>query len=215
MHRLHLFKKRCRSLQYQCSKLKSSSYAHSAKGQQRNPSTSAGHGARVPIVPQVWWWLFSSCSIVRCHVIFGHPLFLFLFGIQCRAVLMMEPSSLRSTWPIHRQRIFMIVVAMSGPSNSWLSDVLREHWTKLRAAERKWCKSKDLSDLSKYQSLLSSFSPEVHTVKSSYFHSKINSTPDTRTLFRIFHSLLCPPPPPPTTSTIADDFATFFTENNQ
>ncbi len=109
----------------------------------------------------------------------------------------------------------MIVVAMSGPSNSWLSDVLREHWTKLRAAERKWCKSKDLSDLSKYQSLLSSFSPEVHTVKSSYFHSKINSTPDTRTLFRIFHSLLCPPPPPPTTSTIADDFATFFTEKNK
>ncbi len=94
-------------------------------------------------------------------------------------------------------------------SNSWLSNVLREHRTNFRAAERKWCKSKDLSDLSKYQSLLSSFSAEVHTAKSSYFHNKINSAPETRNLFRTFNSLLCPPPPPPTTSIMADDFTTF------
>ncbi len=86
--------------------------------------------------------------------------------------------------------------------------------TKLRGAERKWCKSKDPSDLSKYQYLLSSFSAEVHTAKSSYFH-KINSAPDTRNLFRTFNYLLCPPPPRPITSITADDFATFFTEKTR
>ncbi len=59
--------------------------------------------------------------------------------------------------------------AHASPSNSWLYDVLREHRSELRAAERKWRKSKDLSDLSIYQSLLSSFSAEVHTAKASYF----------------------------------------------
>ncbi len=104
--------------------------------------------------------------------------------------------------------------ARAAPSNPWLSDVLREHRTKLRAAEKKWRKSTDPSDLTRYQSLLSSFSTEVHTAKSSHFHNKINSAPDMRNLFRTFNSLLCPPPPPPTTSITADDFATFFTDKN-
>ncbi len=90
-----------------------------------------------------------------------------------------------------------------------------EHRTKLRAAERKWRKSNDPSDLSRYQSLLSSFSTEVHTAKSSHFHNKINSAPDMRNLFRTFNYLLCPPPPPPTTSITADDFATFFTDKTR
>ncbi|KAK7125894.1 hypothetical protein R3I93_021311 [Phoxinus phoxinus] len=34
------------------------------------------------------------------------------------------------------------------PQILWLSDVLCEHWTKLKAAERKWHKSKDSADLS-------------------------------------------------------------------
>ncbi|KAI2655565.1 hypothetical protein H4Q32_017981 [Labeo rohita] len=72
--------------------------------------------------------------------------------------------------------------------------------------------AKDPSDLSMYQSLLSSFSAQVHTAKSSYFHNKINNAPDTRNLFKTFNSLLCPPTPPPTTSITADDFATFFTD---
>ncbi|XP_067291544.1 uncharacterized protein [Pseudorasbora parva] len=37
--------------------------------------------------------------------------------------------------------------ARATPSNPWLSDVLREHRTELRAAERKWRKSNDPSDL--------------------------------------------------------------------
>ncbi len=86
--------------------------------------------------------------------------------------------------------------ARAAPSNPWLSDVLCEHRSKLRAAERKWHKSKDLSDLSIYQSFLSSFSAEVHTAKASYFHNKINSISDTRNLFKTFNFLLCPPPPP-------------------
>ncbi len=86
--------------------------------------------------------------------------------------------------------------ARTAPSNSWLSDVLREHRTRLRA--------------SMYQSLLSSFSAEVHTAKSSHFHKKINSAPDMHNLFRTFNSLLCPSPPPPTTSITADDFGTFL-----
>ncbi len=98
--------------------------------------------------------------------------------------------------------------AQTAPSNLWLSDVLCE-W--LRAAERKWQKSNDPSDLSMYQSLLPSFSAEVHTAKSSHFH-KINSAPDMRNLFKTFNSLLCPPSPPPTTSITAVDFATFFTD---
>ncbi len=63
-----------------------------------------------------------------------------------------------------------------------------------------------------YQSLLSSFSAEVHTAKSSHFHNKINSAPDMRNLFKTFNSTLCPPSPPPTTSITAVDFATFFTD---
>ncbi len=103
--------------------------------------------------------------------------------------------------------------AWTAPSNPWLSDVLREHRTRLRAAERKWRKSNEPSDLSMYQSFLSYFSAEVHTAKSSHFHNKINNAPDMRNLFRTFNSLLCPPSPPPTTSITADDFATFFFTN--
>ncbi len=37
----------------------------------------------------------------------------------------------------------------------------------------------------------------------------MNNSPNSRMLFKIFSSLLCPPPPPSSTLT-ADDFATFF-----
>ncbi|XDV14498.1 hypothetical protein PO909_014740 [Leuciscus waleckii] len=101
--------------------------------------------------------------------------------------------------------------ACATPSNPWLSEVLREHRTELRAAERKWRKSKDTSDLSMYKSLLSSFSVDIHAAQSSYFHNKINNSSNIRSLFKTFNSLLCPPPPPPTSSLTADDSANFFT----
>jgi len=93
-------------------------------------------------------------------------------------------------------------------TNPRLSEVLREHWTELRAAERKWRKSKVTSDLSRNQSLLSAFSTDA--AKSSYFHNKINAS-NTRSLFKMFNTLLCPPQPPPTSSLTADDFANFVT----
>ncbi len=71
------------------------------------------------------------------------------------------------------------------------------------------------SDLIRYQSLLSSFSAEVHTAKSLHFHNKINSAPDMRNLFRTFYSLLCPPSTPPNASITADDFATSFTDKTK
>ncbi len=105
--------------------------------------------------------------------------------------------------------------ARATPSAPWLSDVLREHRTKLRAAERKWHKSKNSTDLSVYQSHLSSFSANVSTAKMTYYHNKINNCSDSRALFKTFSSLLCPPPPPPSSTLTADDFATFFTNKTK
>ncbi len=94
------------------------------------------------------------------------------------------------------------------PSAPWLSDVLREHRSKLRVAERVWRKLKNPTDLNVYQSLLSSFSANVSTAKRTYYHNKINNSSNSRMLFKTFSSLLCPPPPSSTLT--ADDFATFF-----
>ncbi|XP_058626371.1 uncharacterized protein LOC131537111 isoform X2 [Onychostoma macrolepis] len=58
-------------------------------------------------------------------------------------------------------------------------------------------------DLSRYQSLMSSFSAKVHTAKSSHFHNKINSAPDMRKT-RSISGQFSPPhtqDPQPTTST--------------
>ncbi len=105
--------------------------------------------------------------------------------------------------------------ARATPSAPWLSDVLREHRAKLRAAERKWHNSKNSTDLSVYQSHLSSFSANVSTAKMTYYHNKINNCSDSRALFKTFSSLLCPPPPPPSSTLTADDFATFFTNKTK
>ncbi len=83
--------------------------------------------------------------------------------------------------------------ARATPSAPWLSDVLLEHRTKLRAAERKWHKSKNSTDLSVYQSHLSSFSANVSTAKMTYYHNKINNCSDSRALFKTFSSLSSSP----------------------
>ncbi len=98
--------------------------------------------------------------------------------------------------------------ARTTPSAPWLSDVLHEHRSKLRAAERVWRKSQNPTDLNLYRSLLSDFSANVSIAKSTYYHDKINNSSNSRMLFKTFSSLLCPPPPPSTVT--ADDFATFF-----
>ncbi len=91
------------------------------------------------------------------------------------------------------------------PSAPWLSVILREHCSKLRAAERVWCKSQNPTDLNFYRSLLSDFSASVSTAKRTYYHDKINNS---RMFFKTFCSFLCPPPPSSTLT--ADDFGTFF-----
>ncbi len=48
-------------------------------------------------------------------------------------------------------------------------------WTSVRT-QGSW---ETMAQMSIYQSLLSSFSAEVHTAKTSYFHNKINSASDT------------------------------------
>ncbi len=85
--------------------------------------------------------------------------------------------------------------ARTTPSAPWLSDVLCEHRSKLRAAERVWCKSQNPTDLNVYQSLLSSFSANVSIAKRTYYHNKINNPSNSRMLFKTLSSLLCPPPP--------------------
>ncbi len=100
--------------------------------------------------------------------------------------------------------------ARTTPSAPWLSVVLREHHSKLRAAERVWRKSQNPTDLNLYRSLLSDFSANVSTSKRTYYHDKINNSPNSRMLFKTFSYTLCPPPPPPSSTLTADDFATFF-----
>ncbi len=51
------------------------------------------------------------------------------------------------------------------------------------------------TDLNFYRSLLSDFSANVSTGKITYYHDKINNSPNSRMLFKTFSSLLCPPPP--------------------
>ncbi len=92
-------------------------------------------------------------------------------------------------------------------SAPWLSDVLHEHRSKLRAAESVWRKSQNPSDLNVYKTLLSSFSATVSTAKRTYYHTFFYNSSNSCMLFKTFSSLLCPPPPSTLT---ADDFATFF-----
>jgi len=101
--------------------------------------------------------------------------------------------------------------ARTTPSAPWLSVVLRKHRSKLRAAEspeygtnHKTLLTLILIDHS------SDFSANVSTAKRTYYHDKINNSPNSRMLFKTFSSLLCPPPPPLSSTLTADDFATLF-----
>ncbi|KAK3561324.1 hypothetical protein QTP86_030626 [Hemibagrus guttatus] len=95
----------------------------------------------------------------------------------------------------------------------WLSDVLRNNQRELRSAARKWKKSKLDTDLISYRTLLSKFSLDVTSAKTSFFKEKLEtSAQDPQKLHNIFSSLLNPPAPPSPSSLTAKDFATFYTE---
>ncbi|KAI4882600.1 hypothetical protein NFI96_005499 [Prochilodus magdalenae] len=100
----------------------------------------------------------------------------------------------------------------SSPPAPWLSDVLRSNRSELWKAERRWRRSQLDSDLHTYQAVLSRFSGEVPSAKSSFYKRKLeDSAAHPRKLFCIFSSLLNPPSPPPPSSPTPEDF-TFFEE---
>ncbi|KAK3561767.1 hypothetical protein QTP86_013416 [Hemibagrus guttatus] len=95
----------------------------------------------------------------------------------------------------------------------WLSDVLRNNRRELRSAARKWKKSKLDTDLISYRTLLSKFSLDVTSAKTSFYKEKLEtSAQDPRKLHNIFSSLLNPPAPPSPSSLTTEDFASFHTE---
>ncbi|KAK3571564.1 hypothetical protein QTP86_013194 [Hemibagrus guttatus] len=74
-------------------------------------------------------------------------------------------------------------------------------------------KSKLDTDLISYRTLLSKFSLDVTSAKTSFYKEKLEtSAQDPRKLHNIFLSLLNPPAPPSPSSLTAEDFATFYTE---
>ncbi|KAK3522884.1 hypothetical protein QTP86_006343 [Hemibagrus guttatus] len=78
-----------------------------------------------------------------------------------------------------------------------------------------WCmkKSKLDTDLTSYRTLLSKFSLDVTSAKTSFYKEKLEtSAQDPRKLHNIFSSLLNPPAPPSPSSLTAEDFASFYTE---
>ena len=123
-------------------------------------------------------------------------------------------DSLSSTLTSCLDNLCPLVTKPARPSQPrpWLTETIRALRTTLRAAERKWRKTRNPSDLEKLRSLLASFSASVTAAKTTYYNDKISNTTDPRKLFSTFKSLLNPPPPPAPTDLNPDNFATFFTE---
>ncbi|KAK3506599.1 hypothetical protein QTP70_010866 [Hemibagrus guttatus] len=105
-------------------------------------------------------------------------------------------------------------IRKKNPSSApWMSDVLHNNRRELRSAARKWKESKLDTDLISYRTLLSKFSLDVTSAKTSFYEEKLEtSAQDPRKLHNIFSSLLNPPTPPSPSSLTAEDFATFYTE---
>ncbi|KAK3513801.1 hypothetical protein QTP70_028874 [Hemibagrus guttatus] len=69
----------------------------------------------------------------------------------------------------------------------WLSDMLRNNRRELRSAARKWKKSKLDTDLISYRMLLSKFSLDMTSAKTSFYKEKLEtSAQDPRKLHNIF-----------------------------
>ncbi|KAJ8333536.1 hypothetical protein SKAU_G00415440 [Synaphobranchus kaupii] len=87
--------------------------------------------------------------------------------------------------------------ARLSPPSPWLTDSLRSSRTMLRAAERKWRKSRSPDDLASYHTLLAAFTAATTSAKTSFFQSKIDTClSNPRKLFSTFSSLLTPPSTP-------------------
>ena len=101
--------------------------------------------------------------------------------------------------------------ARPSPPAPWLSETIRSERTPLRAAERRWQKTKRPEDLTHYHGLLSLFSASLASAKTAFYHAKIQAcSSDTKKLFATFSSLLKPPPPTPPSHLSPDAFVTYF-----
>ena len=101
--------------------------------------------------------------------------------------------------------------ARQRPPNPWLTDQVRTSRRSLRAAERKWHKTRSHVDRTNFQILLSTFSSNISTAKADFYRSRIlASTSNPRKLFGTFKSLLTPPEQAPHSSLSPEDFAHFF-----
>lgn len=85
-----------------------------------------------------------------------------------------------------------IKLARSKPCFPRFTDNIRKERKELRAAERKWRKSRDANDLGRYQSLLSTFSSSVTAAKKVFYLEKVDNATDRRKLFITFKNLLNP-----------------------
>ncbi|XP_058482380.1 uncharacterized protein LOC131457848 [Solea solea] len=116
-------------------------------------------------------------------------------------------SSLDSLCPLTSRR-----VRKSSPA-PWLSDSVRTERATIRAAERKWRKSKLPDDLLSYHSLLSTLTASISAAKQSFYQTKIQSSfSNPKKLFSIFSNLLDPPTPPPPSSLLPIHFVNYFTK---
>ncbi|KAJ8345671.1 hypothetical protein SKAU_G00298640, partial [Synaphobranchus kaupii] len=80
--------------------------------------------------------------------------------------------------------------ARLSPPSPWLTDSLRSSRTMLRAAERKWRKSRSPDELASYHTLLAAFTAATTSAKTSFFQSKIDTClSNPRKLFSTFSSL--------------------------
>lgn len=98
------------------------------------------------------------------------------------------------------------------PPCPWLTEVIRMQRAGLRAAERKWHKSKQSVDLSAYQQKLSCFTSALKSAKKAFYQTKICAATDARKLFSAFNSLLSPANPQPSSMLTPDMFASYFTD---
>lgn len=130
---------------------------------------------------------------LQCNMIKGKYEIWQLTLIKCNQFSTLDTNSatdaLCSTLTAYLDNVCLL---SSRTAHATPSDVLHKNRSKLSSAQRKWHKSKDPTDLSLYQPLLSSFSANVSTVKTTFYHIKINNFSDAYMHFKSFSFFVLP-----------------------